>query len=77
MSDQIKVPLGAARSWQESRSCAPMRIREPARMASTSASTAIFFGSGGCPSNRRATRVERTIRLSRPDKELLMASGRL
>jgi len=35
------------------------------------------LGSAACPSNRRAARVERTVRLSRPERELLMASGRL
>ena len=54
----------------------PARRIEPVRIASTSASIATLFGSGE-PSNPAAIRLERTMRLSMPESELLIASGKL
>jgi hypothetical protein len=46
-------------------------------MTSTPACSAIVLGWGLSPANRDATRLEPTISDSSPDRELVMASGRL
>ena len=76
VSDHNTVPLGASTSWQVRRRRLLTRIREPVRMASTPASAAICRRSV-VPANRVASRLERTIRRSIPESELLIASGRL
>lgn len=76
MSDQITAPPGASTSWQVRRIRSPARKSEPVRIASTSASTATRFGSA-IPSNIEPIWLERTMRLSMHDNELLIASGKL
>jgi hypothetical protein len=75
--DQMRAPEGVSISCVQTRTWLPEVSNVPVSTTSTSASSAIVFRFGASPAKRAAAKLDRTINDSRPDKELVIASGRL